>query len=106
LIAIAIAAVVPGFRGMRRRAEAYRERAEKYAHGEAFHLRHIGRYATEDPEWDWVIRQKAAYCTTMRQQYELAAARPWMIVPPDPPYPWEAVIDRRNREALERRRRP
>ena len=102
LILVALVATALGLRDMSRRAEAYKKEAEYYAASEASHRRNIDRYAESDPEWDWVIKQKVAYSETMRRKYERAASRPWMIVAPDPPYPWQAIADRHLIKGLDR----
>lgn len=102
LILVVLVATALGLRDMSRRAEAYKKEAESYAAGEASHRRNIDRYAESDPEWDWVIKQKVAYCETMRRKYEHAASRPWLVVSPDPPYPWQAIADRRLIRGLDR----
>ena len=48
------------------------------------------------------LQQKAAYCSAMKRKYERAAERPWIIVSPDPPYPWDAVTTERFERARAR----
>jgi hypothetical protein len=93
-----VGAILGGAIGLFRmgcRSESYRRKANWYAQGEMWNRGNIGRYATTDPQWDEVIQQKAAYCYAMRQKYERAAWRPWITVPLDPPYPWDAVTTER-----------
>jgi hypothetical protein len=83
-------------------SEVYQKKAKWYADGETLNLGNIGRYRTTDPQWDEVIQQKTAYCSAMRQKYEWAAWYPWITVPPDPPYPWEAVTTERFERAKDK----
>jgi hypothetical protein len=42
-----------------------------------------GPHGGDEETW----RRLAAHCQAMKQKYELAARRPWIPVPPDPPEP-------------------
>jgi hypothetical protein len=92
MVMVAVASVAFGAEGLRRRAQAFADRAAHYrsCRRSPGHLCGMA-YALMDEEsrraYDEEISKRTAYFELMERKYFRAARHPWEVVEPDPPAP-------------------
>jgi hypothetical protein len=104
MIAVAILAVTAGtIEGLRRRRESCERRARMFARKasaeimaeQAYRVSRRGSQFDYDPWTTAAHFQLVEYYSALREKYDQAAARPWLLVAPDPPEPaWPPGVPR------------